>query len=112
MIHVESCKKLSNESAHELIQFFCQITFFKSLQTTQIMVVCQNVLSMIMLKNVKLSDGNVRLLRIIVVVLSNPISFRYKTYLPIQTQQNVTFNAVFDHIEALRTSTMVNMCDS
>ena len=40
--------------------FFCQIDFFKSLYTIQITVVRQNILSVIMLKNVKPSYGNVR----------------------------------------------------
>ena len=40
---------------------FCQINFFKSLQTKQMRVVHQNIMSSIMLKNDKLFNGNVRL---------------------------------------------------
>ena len=61
IIHVESCKKGSNENAHELIPFFCQINFFKALLTTQMTLVRQNILSTVMLKNDKLSNGIVRL---------------------------------------------------
>ena len=53
IIHVKSCKKLSKENAHELIPF--------SSHCRQMTNVRQNILSMIMLKNVKLCNGNIRL---------------------------------------------------
>ena len=61
IIQVESCEKLSAENIYELMQFFFQISVFKSLHAKQIMVVRQNVLSTIMLQNVKLSNENIKL---------------------------------------------------
>ena len=56
LIHVESCKKYSLENVHDLITFFVRNESFKLLQTTQLALVYQNVLSTYNLKNVKLYD--------------------------------------------------------
>ena len=52
----QKLEKKSHENVHDLIPFFGRNEIFKLLQTAQIKLVCQNVLSTYNLKNVKLYD--------------------------------------------------------